>query len=393
MRKLKYIAVVIFCMVLQTSFAQKPQKVVSFVQEFHDTEWYRQQAEAWKREIAKNKRNETAWQNYYRAKKCQLVLGPGEKDYKKIQVILDQVMNEMKQAIPGSYTYNVLMYYNGNGDLSRSAYMNKAVSMRPDEVTFFPGYVSFAILTNNESLFTNTCKKWYDSGEYSVGLLNYAYNEMKSMEKDGIVFANGDNSVYAKLLLQYGKNLFRDKKVVCLSFLYDEKCRERVLKELGVPPFPGTNAELFARYPGNNQLAIELIKHIIKYTHRPAYFSAMDDMLTALKDSLYSEGLLMRYSDKPYDNLAIAKRNFEQTYLLDYLKESFIPDNYKDGVAQINMNYVPGFRSLLEFYRTTGDLNNYTKLKTMLLTIIENNRFDSEDRKKEYLKCLEPSGK
>ncbi len=393
-RKLKYISVIVACMALQSSFGQTPQKVVSFVQVEHNAEWYKQQAEAWKAVLAKDKHNEAAWENYYRATKYEFVCAEGEKDYEKIFVRLGKIMQEMKLAIPNSYTYNVMMYYNGGGDLSKSAYITKAIAMRPDEVGFFPDYVSFAILSRNDTLLTSTCKKWYESGEYSAGLLNYDYNEMAGMEKDGIIFAYGDNSIYPKLLLQYGKNLFKDKKLICLPFLYEQNYRERVLEELGVPPFPGTDKELNAKYPANNQLSLVIAKHIIKYTHRPVYFSAMGGgELDSFKDSLYSEGLLMRYSAKSYDNLAVTKRNYEQIFLLDYLKEDFTPDSYKDMVGHINLNYVTGFRSILEFYRVTGDLNNYTKLKTQLHAIIDRYHFDNNSDKNEYLKCLEPAEK
>jgi len=393
-RKLKYISAIVACMAFQSSFAQTPQKVVSFVKESHDVEWYKQQAEAWKKVLDKDKHNEAAWENYYRATRYKVFNDTNMKDYNSANARLEKIMQDMKKAIPNSYTYNVLMYYHNGNDLRKSAYITKAIAMRPDEVGFFPDYVSFAILSRNDSLLTSTCKKWYESGEYSAGLLNYDYNEMAGMEKDGIIFAYGDNSIYPKLLLQCGKNLFKDKKLICLPFLYEQNYRERVLEELGVPPFPGTDKELNAKYPANNQLSLEIAKHIIKYTHRPVYFSAMGrGELDSFKDSLYSEGLLMRYSAKPYDNLAVTKRNYEQVFLLDYLKEGFTPDSYKDMVGHINLNYVTGFRSLLEFYRVTGDLNNYTKLKTQLHAIIDNYSFDNSDSKNEYLKCLEPTEK
>jgi len=393
-RKLKYISVIVACMAMQSSFAQTPQKVVSFVKESHDTEWYKQQAEAWKAVLTKDKHNEAAWENYYRATRYEVFNDTNMKDYNSANARLEKIMQDMKKAIPNSYIYNVLMYYHNGNDLRKSSYMEKAISMRPDEVDFFPDYISYAVLSQKDDLFTGTCKKWYDSGKYSAGLLNYDYNEMAGMEKDGIVFANGDNSIYPKWLLQHGMNLFKDKTLICLPFLYYVKYRDRILDELGVPPFPGTDKELQAKYPEGNQLAMEIVKYIIKNTNRPVYFSAMGgEELVPFKDSLYSEGLLMKYSAKPYDNLAVTKRNYEQIFLLDYLKEGFTPDGSKDMVGHINLNYVTGFRSLLEFYRVTGDLNNYTKLKTQLHAIIDNYSFDNSDSKNEYLKCLEPAQK
>ena len=44
-----------------------------------------------------------------------------------------------------------------------------------------------------------------------------------------------------------------------------------------------------------------------------------------LLGNLYNEGLLMRYSSKPYDNIAVTCRNVEERYVLDYLYLPFSP--------------------------------------------------------------------
>jgi len=54
----------------------------------------------------------------------------------------------------------------------------------------------------------------------------------------------------------------------------------------------------------------DVIMHLVKESKRPAYFST--DMLSFAdinKDSLYNEGLLLKYSDHPYDNFAVAVSN------------------------------------------------------------------------------------
>ncbi len=72
----------------------------------------------------------------------------------------------------------------------------------------------------------------------------------------------------------------------------------------------------------------------------------------------------MRYSAKPYDNLAIMRRNYENTYLLDYLYESFYPETLTNvcldlkGVKMLSIYYVPAFKSLLQFYKESGDVTS-----------------------------------
>lgn len=54
------------------------------------------------------------------------------------------------------------------------------------------------------------------------------------------------------------------------------------------------------------------VDYIIRHTNRPVYFSITMDELSrsVFKDCLHSEGLLMKYSPKSYDNLAIVRWEF-----------------------------------------------------------------------------------
>ena len=47
-------------------------------------------------------------------------------------------------------------------------------------------------------------------------------------------------------------------------------------------------------------------------------------------DKLYSEGLVMRYSEKPYDNLAIKRKNYEELYLTDTITRPWLVDYVKN---------------------------------------------------------------
>ena len=78
----------------------KAVKVESPIVTEKDFVWYTEQKEAWKALTQKDPTNETAWLNYYHAAHYMGWWGTSSDS------VVRQVMSEMKQAIPGSYTYN-----------------------------------------------------------------------------------------------------------------------------------------------------------------------------------------------------------------------------------------------------------------------------------------------
>ena len=90
--------------------------------------------------------------------------------------------------------------------------------------------------------------------------------------------------------------------------------------------------------------------------NRPVYYPQFTSTsyLKELKDSLYSEGLVFRYSTKPYDKLAVIRKNYEQKYVLDCLRHP----------------------PLLRFYDASGDKNQAIKLRHLLQGILDRREED-----------------
>jgi hypothetical protein len=125
--------------------------------------------------------------------------------------------------------------------------------------------------------------------------------------------------------------------------------------------------------------------HLIKNTDRPIYFTPMADMeMPKFTDKLYSEGLVVRYSEKPYDNLAIKRKNYEELYLTDYLRESFLPESYPAATAPFNFNYIPCFKSLLDHYKQSGNTARYNELRSLMVRIVEKIDVPDEEKQKYY---------
>ena len=109
----------------------------------------------------------------------------------------------------------------------------------------------------------------------------------------------------------------------------------------------------------------DLITTISEKTGRPLYISSPDNH-PVLSDQMYSEGLVIRYSPKKYDNLAVKRRNFESVYHTDYLYETFVPETYDASAYKLNLNYIPSFKSLLKFYKAEGMKKEYDELHGLM---------------------------
>ena len=356
---------------------EEPQKVETPVKVRHSAEWYKTQERLWKAEIGKNPKNEEAWKNYYKAVRYQSWFDEST-EYREKE---ERIMQEMAKAIPDSYTMYIMDYYY-KGDVNAAPNMKKAILMRPENVEMYPDYVSYLMQTGDEELMADILKRWYNSGAYSPSLLNYAYNELSGMKANSIIFVSGDSPTFSKLLVQYGKDLFEDIDVICMSMMWASNYRKLVCERLSIPdfdPIPQISSQEEA-----DKYTDQMMLHIIKHTRRPAvYFSTLMNV-PSFKDKLYSEGLVMRYSEKPYDNLAIKRKNFEENYLTDYLRENFLPESYPASANKFNLNYIPCFKSLLDHYKQTGNTARYNELRNLMLRIVGQINVPDEEKQKYY---------
>ena len=359
-----------------------PQKVETVVKVHRSADWYKTQERLWKNEIGKNPKNEEAWGNYYRAVRYR----SWSESMPDVNELLDAIVEDMEKAIPDTYTYYITRFHNNNQALDDPG-MAKAIRMRPDAVDDYPTFISYLMQTGDEEMMRDILTRWYNSGTYSPALLNYAYNELVGLAPDAIVFAHGDTQTFAKLILQYGKGIRPDVTVVNTTFwCFAPGYREHMEKVLGLPSFAElvTNGTYVLNgVPGD--VVNVVYHHLINNTDRPVYFTPMADMeMPQFTDKLYSEGLVMRYSEKPYDNLTIKRKNYEELYLTDYLRESFLPESYPASTAPFNFNYIPCFKSLLDHYKHCGNTARYKELRGLMMRIVEQIDVPAEEKQKYY---------
>jgi hypothetical protein len=360
----------------------KAVKVESPIVSEKDFVWYTEQKEAWKAETQQNPQNETAWLNYYHAAHYMGWWGTNSDS------IVREVMNEMKQAIPDSYTYNFCAYravVSGHSDeKDGDKYAEAALAKLPDDMQFFDydQWVCYLAMKGYEDRMKQMAKRYFDSGIYSEAVLRYNYNELAGMDEGGIYIANGDAAIIPKWLIQEGMNVHKDKTIICVSFLTVKEYRQWLGKKLGVF-FPEWESSNYASYDAYEQALIQTI--IDKYGSK-VYFSTTTPSKTMepWEKQLYNEGLTLKYAAKPYDNLAVKRRNVEERYMLEYLLVPFRSD--WTTAQRLSANYAVLLADLLPYY-AKHDQKRYDWLMRLLVSSIDNTSMD-EERKQEFRNLL-----
>ena len=365
----------------KTGNASKPEQIVSFVKTRHDAGWYANQARLWEAQVTLTPDNDDAWINWFHATRYRLMFE--NEDDSIDDAPLAEIAAKVRKERPDSYARYCLDYYCKmwlKESENQADNMEKAIRMRPDNAYMYKDYVVYLLSNGKTDLMAEILKRWYNTGEYSYSLLSYAYNQLAGMERNGIIFVNGDTPTFSSLMVQYGKDLFTDRMVICVGLLYSADYLKNVCSKLGINEieYPTDWTEQGLRSWEEN-----LYLTVARETGRPIYFSTLMDHLP-FTDKLYSEGLVYKYSPRRYDNLSVKRRNFEEVYLTDYLYETFTPETYEASAYKLNLNYIPCFKSLLDFYKENGEKRQMRKLYGMMKRIVGRTENITDEERKRY---------
>jgi len=347
-----------------------------------DFVWYVEQKNAWRHITQQEPQNETAWLNYYNAARYTGWYG------EPADSLVRQAMEEMRQAIPNTYTHNLCAYMSVKLGFSHEAdgdaYAEAALGMLPDEMQLsdYNEWVCYLAMKGQEQRLAQMAKRFFDSGCYSETVLRYSYNELAGMDQGGIYLGSGDAAIIPKWLIQEGMGLHRDKTIVCVPFLAVKEYRDWLARKLDVV-FPSQDMGSYASYDAFEQA---LLQAIIDRHGSKVYFSCttQQETMKPWQENLYNEGLLLKYSKKGYDNMAVKRRNVEERYLMEYLLVSFRPE-WTAG-QRLSANYAVVLADLLPYYAKHNQ-QRYEWLMNRLVSGVTNTSLP-EERKQEILKLL-----
>ena len=374
-------SVALTTLLLSTATAQtKGVRVESPIVTEKDFMWYAKQKSIWKTLTEHNPHDETAWLNYYNAARYMAWFYDNQNDS-----TAKEVVREMEAVIPDSYMFNFCAYresVQGKGYGDPKKYAEAALAKLPDEMQFFDydNWVCYLAMQGDEARMKPLAKRYFDSGIYSEAVLRYSYNELAGMDESGIYIANGDAAIIPKWLIQEGMGMHKDKTIVCASFLAVKEYRDWLCTKLGVVD------PIHEEPYWTDESCNALLQAIIDKYGSKVYFSTTTPSSTMepWKNNLYNEGLLLKYSKKPYDNLAVKRRNVEERYMLEYLLVSFRPE-WTAG-QRLSANYAVLLADLLPYY-AKHDQKRYDWLIKLLVSGVTNTSLD-EDHKQSILQQL-----
>lgn len=354
--------------------AQNPEKIYGKNKVLKPNEYYLEQIPLWKTELEKNPKNADAWLNYYRANRNAYIKGEEDNSQKSKGVSrfdrLKNIVDEMELQVPNTYEFNYVKWLNGNNDLSLFPYLEKAHQLSPQSSEPIMNLIFYYEIKGDYVKRDENIEAFYNLGDYSPGLLNYSYNLLSGLEKDALLFTEGDKDTEAILLLTQGEKYRPDVRMLNVNLLLIKEYRERVFAELEIAPFdfdPILNEENYEQF---QQLIIQRVADNKKL--RPVYaaVTVSQPYTNSIKQSLYLTGLAYLYSSTNIDNIPILIENIEHVFLLDYLTAYFVVNDISIGnVNSMNGNYLYPFAALSKHYYKIGDIKKGDYYKTFALKV------------------------
>ena len=118
-------------------------------------------------------------------------------------------------------------------------------------------------------------------------------------------------------------------------------------------------------------------------------FSPTNPKTTILdRDSIYNEGLVLKYSPKPYDNFSVAMHNVKEVYNLEYLAEPDLVYDDWETSGMTDMNHVTLLANLISKFRKKGDKAQAERLYGILSKCLERCSNSFPAKSKEYYEIL-----
>lgn len=360
------------------AFAQKAETIESFVANGHETEWYAAQAEAWQKEVDTNPQDQWAWRNLFRATYYhdQFTNGWGEnQDESKTA----DVIRKMEATLPDSFVLNLCkgrFCLSTDEAAKRGDNILRAIELMPEDIC--PEDLEYLatrlwIVDPENPRVKELYTKSYQNKYFPARIMHFNHNMLQCLPPNALYFSNGDLDTEPMKMLQDALGERTDVIIINNSFLHATPFMEALYKKLNIEPLT-LNVQDYGKY-GEEWLQhyeSDIIMYIIHESKRSAYFSPTNGKVSILnKDSIYNEGLVLKYSPKPYNNFDVAMHNVKEVYSLEYLAEPDLVYDSWETSEQMDMNHVTLLANLISKFRKKGDEAQAKRLYNILSKCVE----------------------
>lgn len=377
--------------------AQKAETIESFIGTSHEPKWYALQIEAWQKKVDADPKDEWAWRNLFRATNYHemFTTGYGDEDKSPSAAIIQK----MEKAIPDSYALNLCKgryCLRSDSAAMRGDNIYRAIELMPEEVCAEDvNYLAcrlWSIDPENQKV-GELFRQAYRMKYYPTRIMHYNMNMLRSMQPEALYFANGDVLLGPMKMMQEALEERTDVTVVPISYFHSPNYLQALFRKLDIKP-KTFDVQNYGNQYGEDwykHFEADIIMYLIKESKRPTYFSTDILSQTCLdKDSIYNEGLLLKYSPRQYNNFDVAMHNVREVYHLEYLAEPDLVYDEWITSQQLDLNHVTLLSHLVSKFRKKGETERADRLYGMLRLTAERSRiFADEDTKKAYIEDFE----
>ena len=216
-----------------------------------------------------------------------------------------------------------------------------------------------AIEKGDALAFRTACQNWYEANACQSAELNWHYNALMSVEAASLLLLPDLAAAQSVWALQYALNVRPEVAIVPLELSADP-AYQKLFRQLH-PEF---------QLPQGNKT---LLNFQVANPGKKIYLSvaARQDMLQAEQGYLYLTGLAMQYTQIPFDNIQTLQFNFENRFLLDYLRVALLPEQNPERIAALNLNYIPALLLLHEHYEKQAQPGKAEAMRALAFQIAE----------------------
>ena len=389
MRKIFFLSLWLLCGMAAMAKEIKPDTITwLYYPSRDDTTYYAQQIVAWQKRVDANNKDEWAWRNLALAYKSYNYK-KGIYEFNQWDGPLTLILRKMEEAIPNTFTFELCCLYTRTCGRFHGN-VTKAIELMPEDIYAPDLYLLIDRYINlpeySETTLRALLGKAYLRNTFSMHEYQYCRNLLQSVEPNGILFTSGSFDI-AALIQQEVFGMRKDVTLIpIIPLLNSQQNRDTVYKRLGIEPFRG-------RKPSDKDYNFHLIRHIITKSKRPAYFDTyMAQNHDICGDSLYNEGLLLKYSNHPYNNYAVALHNVRSVYYLDYLTEPVLTHEPWHYGYEYDFEYVFRLSYLVKKFELNGEQEQADRLYNILYKSIQLNT-SNRYRPKAFKKLEESTGR
>jgi tetratricopeptide (TPR) repeat protein len=215
-------------------------------------------------------------------------------------------------------------------------------------------------------------------------LLDYAHNMLISVDKDGILFTNGDNDTYPPVLLQIIQKIRPDVTIVNQSLLHTTWYTSYLRDRYGTLPIRYNDEELekLMEDKRGKEYGKSLFLHIIEEAakeDRPVFFAITLAHMRGQENHLALEGLVYRWSQEerpdPTEEIPIAvtqcEENLYNRYRMDSITDWFFDWSKYPAVSRLMTNYIALYGKLAHIYCTEGQIEKCREAISRALQICD----------------------